>query len=62
MGKNKGLSISGYVSKFLDGIQQGTQKRFIKKAQKRGIPKDVLAKMSDLDKDVIELREILKDL
>jgi len=59
--KNK-LSISGFINNFLDGLQQGTQKRFIKKAQKRGVPKEVWAKMSDLEREISELRRILKEL
>ncbi len=55
-------SISGFIGKFLDGIQQDTQKRFIKTAQKRGVPKEVLSKMSDVERDIIELRNILKEL
>ena len=55
-------SIAGFVGKFLDGIQQDTQKRFIKTAQKRGVPKEVLAKMSDVEREISELTRILKDL
>jgi len=54
-------SIAGFINKFLDGIQQDTQKRFIKNAQKRGVPKEVLSKMSDVERDIIELRNILKE-
>jgi len=62
MEKNKKISISGFINNFLDGLQQDTQKRFFKRAQKRGVPKEVWAKMSDLDREISELRRILKDL
>jgi len=55
-------TIAGFITKFLDNMQQGTQDRFIKQAKKRGIPPEVISKMSELDKDILELQKLLQDL
>lgn len=55
-------SIAGFLTKFLDNMQQGTQSRFIQQAKKRGLPKEVTDKMSNLDKDIIELQKLLREL
>ena len=55
-------TIAGFLNKFLDNMQQGTQNRFISKAKKRGIPPEVIAKMAEVDKDILELQQLLQEL
>lgn len=55
-------SITDFIDKFLDGIQSGTQRRFIKQAEKRGVPRVITTRLTKIEKEVIELRKILKEL
>ena len=56
------FNLARHISKFLDRIQNNTQKRFIKQAKKRGIPPDVANKMTDLEKEYVESTHELRDL
>jgi hypothetical protein len=56
------INITGFLSKFFDELNSGTQKRFIAKAKKRGVPTHVVNKLTQLEKDYIELTHILRDL
>lgn len=55
-------NIAGFIGKFFDGLHTGTQKRFIAQAKKRGVPPEVVNKMTQLEKDYVELTNILRDL
>lgn len=55
-------SIAGFIGKFFEDLQNGTQKRFIKQAQKRGVPNEVLNKMTNLEKEYVELTNLLRKL
>jgi len=55
-------NISGFISKFLNDLQDGTQQRFIAQAKKKGVPKDITLRLTVIEKEVAELKNILKDL
>jgi hypothetical protein len=64
MGKkklNEG-SISGFINRFLDDMQQGTVDRFIKQAKTKNVPKPVVKQLVKIQKEREELERILKDL
>ena len=55
--------LTTHASEFFNGIQKDTQKRFIKQAKKRGSfepPKTI--RLTKIEKEVEELKKILKDL
>ena len=56
------LNITGFISKFLNRLQDDTQKRFIEQAKKKGEPKNVTIRLTVIEKEVEELKKILKDL
>jgi hypothetical protein len=56
------LNITGFISKFLNRLQDDTQKRFIEQAKKKGEPKNVTIRLTKIEKEVETLRKILKDL
>jgi len=56
------LNITGFISKFLNRLQDDTQKRFIEQAKKKGEPKNVIIRLTKIEKEVETLRKILKDL
>ena len=55
-------SITTFINKFLDGLQSGTQQRFIDQAKKRGVSSEITKKLTALEKNYIELRKLLNDL
>lgn len=55
-------SISGFINRFLDDMQQGTVDRFIQQAKKKNVPRPVVQKLEKLKKEREELEKILKDL
>lgn len=64
MGKknlNEG-TISGFINRFLDDLQRGTQERFIQQAKKKGVPTNVTARLTTIEKEIKDLEKILKDL
>jgi|TARA_B110000902_G_C14168385_1_gene535872 hypothetical protein len=64
MGKkklNEG-SIAGFINRFLDDMQKGTQDRFIKQAKKKGVPPAVTLRLTKIEKEIADLEKILKDL
>ena len=56
------INITGFISKFLNDLQDGTQDRFIKQAKKRGVPKTVTVRLTKIENEIKELEKILKDL
>lgn len=56
------FNITSHLSKFLAGLQEDTQKRFIKQAKKKGEPKIITIRLTKIEKEVEELKKILKDL
>lgn len=56
------ISVSGFLSKFLDGVQSGTQKRFIAQAKKKGVPKHITIRLTKIENEIETLKDILKDL
>lgn len=55
-------SISGFINRFLDDMQQGTTDRFIKQAKQKNIPRPVVQQLEKIKKERQELERILKDL
>ena len=55
-------SIAGFINRFLDDMQKGTQDRFIKQAKKKGVPPTVTTRLTKIEKEIDELKSILKDL
>ena len=55
-------SISGFINRFLDDMQQGTVDRFIQQAKKKNVPRPVVNKLEKLKKEREELEKLLKDL
>ena len=57
------FNFAKHINRFLDGIQRDTQKRFIKQAKKKGSlePKKI-TRLTKIEKEVEELKKILKDL
>lgn len=65
MGKKKKIneaSITDFVTDFVRNIQMKSQDRFIQRAKKKGVPKDVTDKMEKVNKEVEELEDFLKSL
>ena len=56
------INIAGFIGKFLTDIQNGTQKRFIDQAKKKGVPKEITIKLTTIEKEIKDLENILKDL
>jgi len=56
------FNIARHISNFLASIQDDTQKRFIEQAKKKGEPKKVTIRLTKIEKEVEELKKILKDL
>ena len=56
------INIAGFIRKFLDNIQDGTQQRFIEQAKKRGEPPKITVRLTKIEKEIKELEKILKDL
>ncbi|MFD2532554.1 hypothetical protein [Gracilimonas halophila] len=61
-GKDKIGSSFSIFEKFVRDIQMKSQDRFIKRAQNKGVPKEVTEKMEKVNKEVEELEEFLKSL
>lgn len=55
-------SIAGFINRFLDDMQKGTQDRFIKQAKKRGVPPSVTLRLTKIEKEIADLEKVLKDL
>jgi hypothetical protein len=55
-------SIAGFINRFLDDMQKGTQDRFIKQAKSKGLPPQVTLRLTKIEKEVAELEKVLKDL
>jgi hypothetical protein len=56
------IRIDKFINKFLDGIQKGTQERFIKQAEKAGLPKPITIRMAAVENLIKHLEDDLKDL
>lgn len=65
MGKKKKLSeasVTDFITDFVRNIQMKSQDRFIQRAKKKGVPKEVTDKMEKVEKEVKELEDFLKTL
>ena len=57
------FNLARHINKFLDSIQNETRERFIKQAKKRGsIEPNKITRLTKIEKEVEELKKILKDL
>jgi hypothetical protein len=60
MGKNDGMSwLSRVVGDVFDGVKKGTTNRFLKKAEKKGLPKEVIKRMAAIEKQKKDLEDLL---
>jgi hypothetical protein len=50
---------SRLVGAFFDGLKRNTADRFLKKAAKQGLPKEVIKKMAAIEKQKKELEDLL---
>ena len=57
---NEGLGISKFIGDFFDGVKNNTTKRHLDKAKKAGMPKVVIDKMKQIDKERAELEKLIK--
>jgi len=57
---NEGLGISKFIGDFFDGVKTNTTKRHLDKAKKAGMPKVVIDKMKQIDKERAELEKLIK--
>jgi len=51
-------AVSRFIGDFFDGIKTNTSNRFLARAKKRGIPKEVIQKMEKIQKEKDELEKI----
>ncbi len=56
------FNLTRHISKFLTGLQDDTQKRFIEQAKKKGKPKIITIRLTKIEKEIEVLKKILKDL
>lgn len=57
---NEGFGISKFIGDFFDGVKNNTTKRHLDKARKAGMPKVVIDKMKQIDKERAELEKLIK--
>jgi hypothetical protein len=50
---------SRFVGAFFDGLKRNTADRFLKKAAKQGLPKKVIEKMAQIEKNKKDLEDLL---
>lgn len=62
MKKLNEISITGFINRFLNDIQKGTQDRFIKQVKEKGVPPTVTTRLTKIEKEISELKNILKEL
>lgn len=55
-------SIVGFINRFLDELQKGTQTRFIQQAKKKGVPSHITTRLTTIENEIKDLEKILKDL
>jgi hypothetical protein len=53
-------ALTNFVSSFFDGVANNTTQRFLDKAKKKGMPKPVIDKMKQIDKERAELEKLIK--
>ena len=58
---NEGLGISKFIVDFFDGVKNNTTKRHLDKAKKAGMPKVVLDKMIQIEREKRELDKLFAD-
>lgn len=61
MENNLNESLSKLVNDFFDGIKNNTTKRYLDKAKKAGMPKPVIDKMKQIEKEKKELDKLFQD-
>lgn len=54
------VNISKFINKFFDAMQQGTQDRFIKQAEKSGVPNTITKRLRKIDQDKADLAAVLR--
>jgi|TARA_B110000908_G_C10112063_1_gene383531 hypothetical protein len=52
--------VSKFISAFFDGISRNTTTRFLKQAEAKGMPKQVLDKLESIKKESDELDALIK--
>ena len=57
---NEGV-VSNFLSNFLNNVQRDTQKRFIKQAKAKGVPKKVIVRLEKIEDEIKDLEKIIKD-
>ncbi|MDR9418856.1 hypothetical protein [Gracilimonas sp.] len=55
-------SVTDFITDFVRNIQMKSQDRFIQRAKKKGVPKEVTDKMEKVEKEVKELEDFLDEL
>lgn len=55
---NELSSASRFVSAFFDGVKTNTANRFLQKAKKQGVPKEVITQLEKIKKEKDELDRI----
>ena len=56
---NELTAASKLVGAFFDGLKRNTADRFLKKAAKQGLPKKVIEKMAQIEKNKKDLEDLL---
>jgi|TARA_R110000851_G_scaffold155602_1_gene298119 hypothetical protein len=57
---NLNEGVSKFIGAFFDNVSRNTTNRFLKRAEKRGMPKPVLDKLAKIKKESDELDALLK--
>lgn len=56
---NELSAASKLVGAFFDGLKRNTTNRFLKKAEKQGLPKEVIKRMAAIEKQKKDLEDLL---
>lgn len=55
------INLARFMGNFFQNIQRDTQARFIKQAEKKGMPKPILTKLKKVEREIEELEKLIKD-
>ena len=55
------VNISKFINSFLDAMQQGTQDRFIKQAEKKGVPSVITTRLRKIDQEAADITNIIRN-
>jgi hypothetical protein len=53
--------IAKFIKAFLDSIQQGTQERFIKQAEKKGAPSVITTRLRKIDQEAADITNLIRN-